>query len=429
MSTLDRYSPDFQRLGDGAYRGWKELNATVDSILAKIGKPTLGFVDVVGGTPQSNPTASTNAPEAAQFAVVGLDGKFLLQIQNPQNVLPQSANLVSAYALAGLNAPATPILHNVQSSTTTDFDLAHGLTDYGISPQLGYTFQNPNATLFWRLRSSYDGKTWNKWQIYSSVLTCGPVGVWSGLQRSLADVILNVASTILGTSILAQSGTTTRINVAATQLVTGGQTIQYGSGFVDPGAYGKYFVYWIDLLRQGGTPTFLATLNASDLTSQDGVVSAGNPITTSSGGGGGGGGGGGNGGCCVGESRIDMPDGSVKCLRELRRGMKIRNPLGQSEEITRIDLIPGMPCFTARLESGELLQGFSPSHGFKYAGAGIVSGFDLLPGELIAGHGLVPKRVVGKSFLGARTVHRIELAGPTKLYVADGAVGHNFNKP
>jgi hypothetical protein len=428
MSTLDRYSPDFQRLGDGAYRGWKELNTLIDTIHSRIGRPTRDFVDVVGGTTQSNPKATNSAPPAAQFAVAGIDGKFIIQIQNPQNVLPQSANLVSSYALAVQNAQASPIVHNLQSCSTTDFDLAHSLTDYGISPQLGYAFQNPNVTLFWRLRSSFDGKTWNKWQIYSSVLTCGPVGVWSGLQRSLADVILNVASTIVGSSILTQQGVTTQINVAATQLVTGGQTIQYGSGFVDPGAFGKYFVYWVDLKRQGGTPTFIATLNAADLTSQDGVVSAGNPITTAGGGGGTGGGGGGNGGCCVAGSMVDMADGSEKDAKELRRGMKIRNPLGQPEEITRCELVAGQPCFALSFLDRSKVKGFSSTHGVRRLGGGLVSGFDVIPSDVLAGlHG--GRTVEEKSFIGHRTVFRIELAGPTKLYVADGLVGHNFNKP
>jgi hypothetical protein len=114
-------------------------------------------------------------------------------------------------------------------------------------------------------------------------------------------------------------------------------------------------------------------------------------------------------------------------VRDLRKRMQIRNPLGEPEDILRIELVAGSPVFSARMDSGETLTGFSATHGMKYGGAGLVSGFDLLPGDVIQWRGGV-KRVVAKSYLGLRTVYRIELSGPTKLYVADGAVAHNFIK-
>jgi len=426
MTQLAKYRGVFQSIDPRLVQYHDEHETLLKRIIQQIGGIPEQFVDDPSKVEQG-----AAPPPAASFNVTGIDGKFVTNINNPQTVQAQSVLQAKLRFHAGMNLRRTAILHNLQSATDLNFNQNSGLKDYGTSPQLMWTDQDPNVTRFFRLRSSFDGVTWNAWQVFSNALVCGPVGVWSGLQRSLADVILNVASTILGTTILTQSGTSTRINVASTQLVTGGQTLTYGAGFVDPGAYGKYFVYWLDIMRLGAvpgfTPVYIATLNSQDLTSQDGAVTAGAPITTAGGGGGSGGGGGGGGGCCIAGSMVEMEDGSQKDVRDLRKGMNIRNPLGDPEEILRIELIPGTPCFGARMSSGEVLTGFSNTHGLKYAGAGIVSGFDLVPGDVIQWRGGT-KRVEEKPFLGLKTVYRMELKGPTKLYIADGAIGHNFLK-
>ncbi len=118
----------------------------------------------------------------------------------------------------GVNVGNATILHNLQSATDLNFNLASSLKDYGISPQLMWTDQDPNVTRLFRLRSSYDGKNWTAWQIYSSPLTCGPVGVQSGLLRTAALAPVNGAATPTTQPLSAVTGgpvNAATINIAA----------------------------------------------------------------------------------------------------------------------------------------------------------------------------------------------------------------------
>ncbi|HEY6349686.1 MAG TPA: hypothetical protein VI636_09775 [Candidatus Angelobacter sp.] len=123
-------------------------------------------------------------PPPVSFNVVGTDGQFQITITLPQDVQPPSVTLFQQSILADNNQLDTPMVHQLQSATSVLFDEAGNVTTYGPFSELTQTFQLPNQTLFWRIRSSFDGSNWNEWQIYSSPLFCGPVGVSSGFLRS-----------------------------------------------------------------------------------------------------------------------------------------------------------------------------------------------------------------------------------------------------
>jgi hypothetical protein len=100
---------------------------------------------------------------------------------------------------------------------------------------------------------------------------------------------------------LAQSGTSTTINVAATtwqfsgNYASGGFQRNYSAGSVNPGAFGTFYVYVSDPKFLGGSVTYFTTSNKFTTVNGPGVVFMGT-ITTSAGGGATGTGGGTGGG-------------------------------------------------------------------------------------------------------------------------------------
>src|SRR5258708_4398899 len=196
MGVLAKFAQNFKApLGARPEKSFQDLlfqfanavDVEMSSIRGTLQKRQPGFVD----DPIKQPGTSLHiisaaTPSPAGFSVVGIDGKFIISIANPQSVIPQSVGIMQARVQANMNANKALILHNVNSSTDLTFSNASTITDYGVSSTLAYTLQNPNQTLFWRVRSSYDGQNWNQWQIFESALTCGPVGVNSGAMRTVA---------------------------------------------------------------------------------------------------------------------------------------------------------------------------------------------------------------------------------------------------
>jgi hypothetical protein len=123
-------------------------------------------------------------PPPVQFSVVGVDGQFQITITLPQNITPASVTLLNSGIIGDSNQLGVGMVHELESATSTNFDAAAGVQTYGPFSELTQTLQLPNQTLFWRIRSSFDGSNWNDWQIYSSAATCGPIGVSSGFLRS-----------------------------------------------------------------------------------------------------------------------------------------------------------------------------------------------------------------------------------------------------
>jgi len=353
-------------------------------------------------------------PPPVEFNVVGVDGQFQITITLPQDVQPASVTLFQQSILANNNQLGTPIIHQLQSATTVLFDAAGGVVTYGPFSELTQTYQLPNQTLFWRIRSSFDGSNWNTWQIYSSATFCGPIGVYSGVLRNSANSINQAATTASGNNPLSQSGTTTVINVATSIWKCGDQTINDNGGSVNPGSYGTWLVYANDSQRAGGTVTFFAVnaANQATITADNGNVYFGQ-ITTSSGGGGTGLGGGG-GTCCRAGVPYRMLDGADRDCSLLRVGDVLLGADGGAEVIQSIELHPGRPCFRLEFDSnGKLtkkqyigdftvyaiqldrshtflagnsgvIDGACSTHTVQYAGGGFVSVFEMVPGEVFA---------------------------------------------
>ena len=353
-------------------------------------------------------------PPAVKLSVVGTDGQFQVTITLPQDVNPLSVSLLSTKVTADSNPLGVSMVHQLQSATSVLFDASSGVQTYGPFSELTQTFQLPNQTLFWRIRSSFDGSNWNAWQIYSSATTCGPIGVYSGLLRNSANSINQAASTASGANPLTQNGTTTSINVASSIWKCGDQTINYNAGSVDPGSYGTWLVYANDVQRAGGTVTFIAVNsgNQANITADNGNVYFGQ-ITTSSGGGGAGSGGGG-GTCC----RAGVPyrtfDGTERDCSQLRTGDVLMGADGGAEVIQHIELHPARPCFRLEFDSsgkltkkqyigdftvyavqldrshtflagrGGVIDGACSTHTVQYAGGGFVQVFEIVPGEMFA---------------------------------------------
>lgn len=95
------------------------------------------------------------------------------------------------------------------------------------------------------------------------------------------------------TSVLAQSGATTTINIGASTQQFPDGSVSYNSGSVNPGALGTYYIYADDPLYAGGAVVYVATTTNYTVTANDGRLYFGKITTT--GGGGATGAGGGNG--------------------------------------------------------------------------------------------------------------------------------------
>lgn len=414
MSTnLRRYIPAFKN-GDAATQAvaFAALCGVLETLQASTG--------VSDPAPASSPS-KVAIPQPAQFNVVGIDGKFVIFVTNPQSILPLSVSILQAQINAGSNSTLTPILHNLQSATTLNFDESSDFKDYGVSPQLVWTDQDPNITRFFRLRSSYDGENWNEWQFFASAEQCGPVGVWSGLLRTAALCYLDsVAMTSDGSVAVSQDGTSTAILIAAKTWNVGAEQIAYGAGSVDPGAYGAYYIYAIDPQKNGGTVTYMATANPGELTAQDGTIQFGT-ITTQSGGGGTGG----HGGFCpIPTAMVEMYDGSQKAALQVRKGEAALGHDGGAEIAQEdAEIMPAQPCFSFELDNGVKFSGASSGELIRSNGhwARLV---DLAVTDTVETKRGAAK-VTKKTFLGERTVCRLRF-DRTRRFWCDGVGLHNM---
>lgn len=174
MSTLNRYSSVFGKISPTHRQAWDELDRLIDSLNARIAGSPATFVD----NPQTD-RVSPSQPQAVAFNVSAAGGVFAVQVTNPQHIQPASMALARAQALHKPNAPQAAIYHNLQSGTDTNFNSASALTDYGISAQTGWNIPLPNSTLYWRIRSSFDGKNFNAFQLFVAPGNSGPTPVSS----------------------------------------------------------------------------------------------------------------------------------------------------------------------------------------------------------------------------------------------------------
>jgi hypothetical protein len=101
------------------------------------------------------------------------------------------------------------------------------------------------------------------------------------LQNTAFDLTpINTSGIMLSPPALSQSAFTTTILIAAKSFQFGDGQVAYNSGSVNPGGYGKYYVYADDPTYSGGAVTYVPTLTESDLYAVNGRVYFG-WITTS----------------------------------------------------------------------------------------------------------------------------------------------------
>lgn len=159
---------------DAMYRALLEIDQKFDYHDARVGGQQLQKTD----TPQQS-LQRQNPPAPAGFDVQGSSGKFTIQITNPQLRSLPSAQLLKNQK--GTNPANAPIYHQVQCGGNMGFTQSDpDFKDYGVTPQTSFEFQNQNKSLYWRVRSSFDGKQWNNWQVFSPSGGSGPAAVASG---------------------------------------------------------------------------------------------------------------------------------------------------------------------------------------------------------------------------------------------------------
>lgn len=104
------------------------------------------LTQIVGIQSQSGAvTGQLPAPSPASISVAAANGVYTFQITNPSN------------------AGNAPIYHEVSYSTVKNF--TQNVITLPVSPATGGTVASPGASLFFRLRSSRDGSTWNNYQL------------------------------------------------------------------------------------------------------------------------------------------------------------------------------------------------------------------------------------------------------------------------
>lgn len=418
--SLDQLRKDLHAAAgaNGAlYRLLEGAIANQEALGAKIGS-TPGFAD----TPTST-VASVPKPPTVGINVTGIDGKFIIALTNPQTVVALTPAVAQLRWQNGINPGRFPLVHNLQSAKDLNFNNASDLVDYGIGGQLAYEIQDPNVTRFWRVRSSYDGQTWNSWTVYSTPETCGPVGVWSQLLKTASLALVNsAAQTVDGTNALTQHGTTTQIDVAGKQWNVGTQKITYAGGSTDPGSFGKFFVYAIDAQKAGGVVTYLTTQNIGDLAAQDGIIIFGN-ITTA---GGGGGTGGGGGSCHVAGTMVEMYDGTQKDCSAILKGDVLLGIDG-GPEVAQADAepVPNQPCFVLEFDNGvKITKGVSSTEPIMLASGMFQTVFDSMVSlEYVTKLG--NSKMTKKTFIGMALVWRQRL-DRTKTFWADQLGSHNM---
>lgn len=139
----------------------REVLTNINSALQSAGLTSPRKVD-------ANSQKFLAAPAQCGFSVSGANGSFTYAI-----TLPQQAS--------GSSAPGNPlnqqIFQEISSSPAADFSSA--VTTYPPTTSTSGTFANPGATLYWRLRSSYNQTTYNQFFVF-------PGAVSAGLQSSAA---------------------------------------------------------------------------------------------------------------------------------------------------------------------------------------------------------------------------------------------------
>ncbi|HEY4045577.1 MAG TPA: hypothetical protein VGM27_01820 [Acidobacteriaceae bacterium] len=147
---------------NNAARGNNDLRETLTGVYNEF----QAIYQQVGSSPiqkvDSTPPSFSGPPPLCAFSVTGANGQFSVSI-----MLPQSGSR----GTAPKNSTNAQIYQELSSSTAADFSGA--VTTYPLSTNTSYIFPGPGVTLFWRLRSSYDQKAWNNYQVQPAAVSAG----------------------------------------------------------------------------------------------------------------------------------------------------------------------------------------------------------------------------------------------------------------
>ncbi len=138
---------------NAAARGNSDLRETLtgihlalQSLYAQTGTTPLTKVDAAAA-------AFTSPPTASRLVVTGANGSYTATI----TVTGTVTNV--------------PVYQEVSSSPVANF--ASGITTYPVSSNTSYVLPNPGATLYWRLRSSYNQQNWSSYFTQAGAVSSG----------------------------------------------------------------------------------------------------------------------------------------------------------------------------------------------------------------------------------------------------------------
>jgi hypothetical protein len=153
------------------------IHLALQSLYAQTGSAPITKVD-------TRAAAFTSPPSPSQLSVTGANGSFSVAISS---------------------SPGTPVYNEVSSSPVANF--ASGVTIYPVSTNTSYVLPNPGATLYFRLRSSYNQQHWSSYLVQ-------PGAVSSGLLSSAAtgsNLSLNQSNYATVDSVAAGGTATVRV--------------------------------------------------------------------------------------------------------------------------------------------------------------------------------------------------------------------------
>ncbi len=130
-------------------------------------------------------TAFVAPPSPSRFNVTGANGNFYVSITPSGN--------------------ATPTYQELSSSPSATF--ASGVVTYPVSTGTSLVFANPGATLYWRLRSSYDQSHYGNYLVQRGVVSAGLMSS----AATASNLALNQSNFATIDSIAAGSSATVRI--------------------------------------------------------------------------------------------------------------------------------------------------------------------------------------------------------------------------
>jgi hypothetical protein len=122
------------------------IHLALQSLYAQTGSAPITKIDTRAAT-------FTSPPAASQLSVTGANGSFSVAITN---------------AAAG-----APVYNELSSSPVANF--VSGVTVYPVNTTTSHVLPNPGATLYWRVRSSYNQQNWSSYLVQPGAVSAGLV--------------------------------------------------------------------------------------------------------------------------------------------------------------------------------------------------------------------------------------------------------------